>query len=153
MVIVTSISLDRLKVRKVTSKSTTKRTVLNPRRSTRRLTTAEKATVKEIRARRRAKWNKALEEAQEALRDAALVMQSKAPGHQIDHYIRVITQSATRSNVKARKNVTTWNAFVSQETRKRNAGERYFLCFIVAHSFLTVIRTGVRYGGHQDFGY
>ncbi|KAJ2923547.1 hypothetical protein H1R20_g13548, partial [Candolleomyces eurysporus] len=121
MVIVTSVSLDRLKVRKVASNSAKKRTVLNPRRSKRKLTAAEKATLREIRARSRTKWTEALEEAQEALREAALVMQAKVPGHQLDYYVRVITQSITSSNIKPHKNVTRWNAFVAQETRKRNA--------------------------------
>jgi proline dehydrogenase len=116
MVIVTSVSLDRLKVRTATSTSIHKRTTLNPRRVARKLTAAEKATAKEIRARNREKWDKALEEAQEALHEAALVMQAKVPGHQLDYYLRVITQNVTHSNVKARKTVTEWNAFVAQET-------------------------------------
>ncbi|KAJ2933884.1 hypothetical protein H1R20_g3197, partial [Candolleomyces eurysporus] len=48
-------------------------------------------------------------------------MQAKVPGHQLDYYVRVITQSITRSNIKSRKTVTGWNAFVVQETHKQNA--------------------------------
>lgn len=81
--------------------------------------------VKEIRTQNRKKWDKALEEAQEALHEAALVMQAKVPGHQLDHYLCIITQNVTRSNVKARKTVTKWNMFVEQETRQRNAGESF----------------------------
>ena len=120
-VIVTSVSLDRLKTRKVSKSST--QTVLNPRRSRRSLTAAEKATLKEIWARSRAKWTEALEEAQEALRKVALAMQAKVPGHQLDYYIRVITQAITRSTIKPRKCVTKWNTFIAKEACKRNAGE------------------------------
>ena len=55
MVVITSVSLDQLKVQKVMSTSTWKRTTLNPRHVVRKLTTAEKATLKEIRARARDK--------------------------------------------------------------------------------------------------
>ncbi|KAJ2927306.1 hypothetical protein H1R20_g9789, partial [Candolleomyces eurysporus] len=119
MVIATSVSLHRLKIRKVTAG--VKRSILNPRRITRKLTTAEKATLANIRAQKRAKYDKALEEAQDALREVALVMQAKVPGHQLDYYLRVITQAITRSNIKTRKTVSGWNAFLSKETRKRNA--------------------------------
>ncbi|RXW11371.1 hypothetical protein EST38_g14483, partial [Candolleomyces aberdarensis] len=118
MVIVTTVSLDRLKVRKV-SKGL-KRGVLNPRRSKRTLTSAEKAALKEIRGRKRVEWKEALEEAQEALRDIGLAMQAKVPGHQLDYYIRVITQAITRSTVHPRKGVSKWNAFLSKETRELN---------------------------------
>ncbi|RXW21194.1 hypothetical protein EST38_g4661 [Candolleomyces aberdarensis] len=47
-------------------------------------------------------------------------MQAAVPGHQLDHYIRVITQTITRSTVQPRKHISKWNTFLAQETRKLN---------------------------------
>ncbi|KAJ2920760.1 hypothetical protein H1R20_g16335, partial [Candolleomyces eurysporus] len=47
-------------------------------------------------------------------------MQAKVPGHQLDYYIRVITQAITRSAVKPCKRITKWNMFVAKEMRKHN---------------------------------
>jgi hypothetical protein len=135
MTIVTSVSLSRLKFCKVSKNK--KRGVTKPHRNKRCLTTAEKATIKQLRARRRAAWQDALNEARDMLHEAAIAMQAKVPGHQLDYYVRAITQAITRSQVKPRKRVSKWNAYLSLETRRLNEGE-CVISFLGNQTLLTV---------------
>ena len=137
MRVVTVNSLQRLKPTNVT-KGVYRVEPLRPRRSRRKLTAAEKTFARAGRLRRSSTLEDALSEAQVSVKNIALAMQQKVPGHQLDYYVRLILNAITNSKKSKRTKVSLWNAFLSIETKKRNQGAQC-LAPILTQLVLTVL--------------
>ena len=62
----------------------------------------------------------ALADAQNAVYELAVAMQEQLGAHTVDYYHRAILQQS--SLVKHKRKVNPWNAFLSKQTRAKNAG-------------------------------
>ncbi len=97
------------------------------------LTPEHRKALKQARDDKKEDLRRALMEARDVIWGLAGDMATLFGGHSADYYFRLILQAVTDVK-KAPRKITLWNAFISKELKRMNAGEHVPVCDILLHT-------------------